>query len=218
MATRKALVHIGGIARELPAGDTLDGAGSGGSGYDGGGIVPRPGQWFHTPITGGLSNQGYPGLYASPLPIGKAVSLTAFQFKVSTAPSASTIITVGLYADNGSGSPGALIVDGGGVAITATGVYTVTLPNALALTAGLYWVVLGMPSQYNGIAVVAASGYGYLLQNYYMGWSDTWGANGTVGLWNTSYSGGALPATYGTTYNYQGPGGGSAPLVLVKFG
>jgi hypothetical protein len=48
---------------------------------------------------------------------------------------------LGLYADNGRGIPGALVVDGGTIDLsTATGVKTVTISNVI--TRGLYWLAL----------------------------------------------------------------------------
>jgi hypothetical protein len=51
---------------------------------------------------------------------------------------AGSVIRFGIYADNGSGYPGARIIDCGTAASTGTGVISVT--TSIALTPGLVWL------------------------------------------------------------------------------
>jgi hypothetical protein len=75
---------------------------------------------------------------AIPLIVGVAHTFTEIGVNCTTAGTGGNL-RFGLYADNGSGYPGALIRDYGTVAATSTGALTVTASNTLA--PGLYWLV-----------------------------------------------------------------------------
>lgn len=99
----------------------------------------KPGLWYG-PI-GGIStdvaetNQ----LRAAPLywPGGP---IDAIGIAVTTGAATSTI-RLGIYADDGTGYPGTLLLDAGTVDSSGTGHKEIILPSPVTLPAGLYWLV-----------------------------------------------------------------------------
>lgn len=76
-----------------------------------------------------------------PIVIPCALTVDKINVFVVTAGSAGALERMGIYADNGTdGQPGALIVDGGTVAVTATGFKEVTLGAPVTLQPGIVWV------------------------------------------------------------------------------
>jgi len=77
-------------------------------------------------------------LRACPLPVGKAVTLDRIGLEVTTAV-ATAVVRLGIYADDGNGYPGALVLDAGTIDASTTGFKEIVINQALA--AGLYWLV-----------------------------------------------------------------------------
>jgi hypothetical protein len=106
-----------------------------------------------------------------------------------------------LYADNGSGYPGALVSDFGVIgALTGTSVQTVTLATPLALASGLYWVasIFTATSTFPTVTGITAS-YGNVLP-YQLGFDTAAHALATSAEAATGISVagtyGAFPATF----------------------
>lgn len=77
------------------------------------------------------------GLRVGPLYLGGDATFDRIACRVQTAVAGSTV-RLGIYADNGSGRPGALILDAGTVDAATDGVKEIVISQSLA--AGLYWV------------------------------------------------------------------------------
>jgi len=83
-----------------------------------------------------LQNNG--DLQFHPCHITSDITIQSLSINVSTAASAtSTVVRLGIYADNGSGSPGSLVLDAGTVQINSTGIKTITVSQSLPK--GIYW-------------------------------------------------------------------------------
>lgn len=78
-------------------------------------------------------------LYAQPLPIPRAVTIDELSLQVTTA-AVGMKARLGIYEDDGSVYPGALVLDGGEVDVGSTGVKKVLISQAL--TKKLYWTVV----------------------------------------------------------------------------
>lgn len=107
----------------------------------GGGLVPtsKTGFWL-TPFphtSTGSSSLTQSRLDCVPLLIQKTVTLNSLGLRV-TVSAAATTIRLGLYADDGTGYPGALMVDAGTVDATGNGDKTIAISQVL--TPGLYWL------------------------------------------------------------------------------
>lgn len=68
----------------------------------------------------------------------EAITITRLWCEVTTVGEAGSVFRLGVWADDGAGKPGALVVDGGTVAGDSTGVKEVTVSQALPV--GTYWV------------------------------------------------------------------------------
>lgn len=77
-------------------------------------------------------------MYCQPFWVGNAITLDRIGIGFTTAASGSAV-RLGIYADNGSGYPGSLVLDAGTVA-TATGTGEPEITINQALTPGLYWL------------------------------------------------------------------------------
>ncbi|MBA7711917.1 hypothetical protein ES703_120884 [subsurface metagenome] len=78
-------------------------------------------------------------LYAQPLPIPRAVTIDELSLQVITG-AVGMKARLGIYEDDGSVYPGALVLDGGEVDVGSTGVKKVLISQAL--TEKLYWTVV----------------------------------------------------------------------------
>jgi parallel beta-helix repeat protein len=120
-----------------------------------------------------------------------------------TANVATAVHRLGIYADNGNGYPGALVLDAGTIdAATSTGIKEITI--ALSLTPGLYW--LGAVPQ-TAVATVRSRG----AINPLVGQST--GNNANVTHYTQTSVTGALPSTFTTT---AAPVQSSYPKVMLR--
>lgn len=78
-------------------------------------------------------------LRAMPMFFDRACTATSMAIYISTAVASSTV-RLGIYADDGAGAPGTLVIDAGTVDSSTTGVKSPTTFSA-SLTTGLYWLV-----------------------------------------------------------------------------
>lgn len=76
-------------------------------------------------------------LRVTPFVVPRRVSLTKIGLEVTSGGDAASTLRIGIYADDGAGYPGALVLDAGTVAGDAIAVAEITI--ALALEPGLYW-------------------------------------------------------------------------------
>lgn len=83
-----------------------------------------------------LHSQGF--AFASPFPVGQTTAFDRIGASIVTTPGeAGAKVRLGIYADTGTGYPGALIVDAGQIAADALGDFELTI--AQTLKPGLYW-------------------------------------------------------------------------------
>lgn len=80
----------------------------------------------------------YQTLYAVPVTFPVGVTLAEDDVQVTTAGAAGAVVRLGIYKDDGSGFPGALLGDFGTVSAVGTG--TKTLATSQVVPAGTYWM------------------------------------------------------------------------------
>lgn len=79
-------------------------------------------------------------LRAYPFPVYRPLQLGALFIQVTVAGSADSVVRMGVYADDGTGLPGALLMELGTISTAAPGVLTLNVPAPILLSTGLYWV------------------------------------------------------------------------------
>lgn len=85
------------------------------------------------------NNFGFGSLRATVFPVPRQITVTELHCEVTVAGDAGSVVRMGIYADDGFGYPGALLVDGGTDIATTTGMKVVAF-SAVTLLAGNYWV------------------------------------------------------------------------------
>jgi hypothetical protein len=100
----------------------------------------KPGRFFFaaSPGASGTIATTNGRLTATPVFFAKPVTIDALFAEVTAAGNAGAQVCLGIYADDGTGDPGALLVDGGTVAADAVAVAQVTF-SAITLQPGMYW-------------------------------------------------------------------------------
>lgn len=157
--------------------------------------------YLPSPLIASMSNTAIMAdvLYAMPYPIAVARTTSHIGIPIITGD-AGKVARMGLYADNGSCYPGALVADCGEFSVAdvelSTNVYVQTL------TAGLYWIALlsnGIPTTNRATDVIMITDRDGASPSYY----------GGIGKASSTY--GALsgfdPFPAGATYQYKGTGG-----------
>ncbi len=131
-------------------------------------------------------------LRAFPFFVPKTMRFDRIAINVTTAASANGVARIGIYADNGSLYPGALVVDGGEVATDATGVKEKNID--VTLQGGkLYWLCI-ITGTATGTQVRAIDrGAAYPIN----GLDNTLGTSCYLG-YAVAQAYGALPATFPT--------------------
>ncbi len=150
------------------------------------GISTGDGNQEHT--SGNLSRT-----WASPMVVPRKLKIDRLAVNVTTLQAAS-LTRLGLYRAQADGTPGVLVVDGGTVDSSTTGVKTVTVDESLS--PGLYWCAW----EYN-VASVGLRGRnsGSALA---LGFSSSLG-NFSLGIVYVTHTFGALPDPFGTVTAYD---------------
>jgi hypothetical protein len=113
-------------------------AAGGGGGIAWFGISKASGYYSTGPFALGSPNtMSQDTMWLTPIYAPVAVPLASIGLQVTTAV-ASTTIRLGIYADNGSGMPGALILDAGTIDSSTTGFKEITISQAVG--PGLLWL------------------------------------------------------------------------------
>lgn len=163
----------------------------------------QSGNYFFPIGAGLISTDTFPAgnLYLTPWLLEQATTIDRIGVDISTAAAAGTLVRPALYADNGTGYPGSLVVDPGTLAADAVAVVSATISQALA--PALYWV--GFVGQ--GAAVTARSAYGYEPVVPIAFGTATPDPGATPLAYFQAGVTGALPATFSTTKqsNYRMP-------------
>jgi len=79
-------------------------------------------------------------VYYSPLVVNVEGTFQAIGTNVTAGGGAGATLRFGIYADNGSGSPGRLLLDSGPVAATGTGAISEAISQVLL--PGVYWLAV----------------------------------------------------------------------------
>lgn len=153
---------------------------------------------------GGYGNisLGNNAVFAVPIPITKACTISGISAKVTTF--AGTSAYLGIYADDGTEGPGTLLASGT-VSTATTGVKTVTISLAIATprlvwgaivldNAGTAWYALNAATEYLGADSSLAPAY----------------------ILSKSVGSFTIPSTFPSTPDYwDGGGSGNSPLVYA---
>lgn len=140
-------------------------------------VTMKSGNYYFTNYAGATAVNAAPGnnsLRLSPFFVPRAVTLTRLGMEIVAVGDAGSTVRLGIYADDGTGQPGALLLDAG--TIPGDAVAMVEIVINLALPAGQYWVgnvVQGAPVTQPslrvmnnsltlvGISTIPAAGTGY---------------------------------------------------------
>lgn len=102
---------------------------------------PATGHYFLTASPAGSSTSSTLGvgtLRLLPWIVHRAITIDRIGAEVTSAGDAGSKLRLGIYADNGNGYPGALVLDAGTIDGDSATVQSVTISQALS--PGLYWV------------------------------------------------------------------------------
>lgn len=103
--------------------------------------VPLAGSYFYVNSPNATSTSAaltVGQLRMTPWVVPQALRLDRLGAEVTAAGDVGSRFRVGIYADNGTGHPGALVIDAGQIAGDAVGLQFATID--VTLPAGLYWV------------------------------------------------------------------------------
>jgi hypothetical protein len=102
-------------------------------------LTPVVGEWFEGPIaTTSTYAQPNGELMWRPFWVPRAMTLDRLGCEVTVGGGANAVTRLALASDDGTGKPGALLVDGGTAVTTGTGDKNVTINQAVP--AGLHWL------------------------------------------------------------------------------
>jgi hypothetical protein len=137
----------------------------------------KAGLYYATPVVArATATPTLNDLRAAPFLLAETTTFDRIAVDVNTGGSAGAVIRLGIYADDGDGYPGALVLDAGTVDSTGTGLLTITISQQLA--AGLYWLagVSQVATSVVNISTGSAIGLGAgtnLAQALWAGYSQT---------------------------------------------
>lgn len=150
-------------------------------------------------------------LRAVPFYTPVALSVARIGAEITAAGDAGGRLRLGVYADNGSGFPGALVIDAGTIAADAVATAEATLASPVTLTPGWYWlaaVVQAVTTTQPTVRIGAAATPGFL---FTPGTALPGAGSTAVGYSMTGVTG-ALPAAWSPTLTPTG----AAPRLLLK--
>jgi hypothetical protein len=158
--------------------------------------APQSGRWYRLPAcaTFGTSATATGTMHATPKFIAASVTLDRLGAEVTTVGEAGSKVRLGIYADDGTYRPGALVLDAGTINGDSNTVQSLTVSQAL--TRGWYWfamvnqvVVTTNPTWRTSAAIV---------EPMFLDTTSTPAAGGAVLSFTTTGVTGALPASFGT--------------------
>lgn len=158
--------------------------------------------------TGTNNSNGNGSLRLYAFACGQTVALSRMGAEITSAGDAGSTLRLGIYADDGFGMPGALVLDAGTIAGDSATVQEVTI--SVTLSPGIYWVggaVQGVTTTQPTVRVVQTP----LLPVSVAGSSIPSAAAGVVGANIGSVTGALPPSVAPSALN-----SGSAPRVFFK--
>lgn len=163
---------------------------------------------FHTnsPVAGNTTTAVLSSTLIRAHPFYVPFHTTIDKIAIEITTGTSGLIRLGIYQDDGNGSPSALLVDGGELTVTAPAVLTSDI--SLTVSPGLYWLAYSTNTANTARAITGA-------QTYAVGFPSTIG-NATMANAVQAYrSYAALPDPFTTPITY---GNFSAtPIIGVRF-
>jgi hypothetical protein len=172
-------------------------------------VYMRSGLYYAATVsnsTGALPNAS---LRLAPLQVPRSLSIDRIGAEVTTAGDAASTLTLCIYADDGSGYPGALVLNAGTVAADSTGVKEITLGSPQALTPGTYWIgatTLGVTTTAPIVRLINSS-------SSFVGVSSTAAASSGFNYGYThAVSGSVIPTNFSTTVTASG----TIPKVFIR--
>lgn len=167
--------------------------------------------WYYLGLTATTANTlGNGTLRLCPVFIPIEKTLDRIGAEITGAGESGSTLRLGIYRDDGTGFPGALLLDAGTIDATSATVQQITINQVI--TPGVYWIggaVQGAPTTQptvRNVSTFAHSGVGTA------GGSAAVPNQGLVGYSQAAVTAG-LPATFTTTVTI----GGSAPRVFWRF-
>ena len=157
-------------------------------------------------------------IFATPFYMRAGSVVKTLSFNVTAANASPWHGEVCLYADTGSGLPGALLLDSGSIAVgaTVTGMQTFTLSPALTLGAGTIWLSFITDSAAESVSSLGNASVGPLSSATIIGWAslaNASAATNTTGVF-AAQTFGTCPATFpAATYG----DGAAIPYIYVGF-
>lgn len=141
-------------------------------------------------------------LMAAPMYMRSASLVKTLSFDITTGNAAAWNARMCVYADTGAGLPGALVADGGTIAVgsgSVTGVQTATLAgNGVVMGPGWYWSAFMADNNSENVSSIGNGAAGPITSSRLMGWSSP--ANAVAGTTATgvfaAQTFGACPATF----------------------
>jgi hypothetical protein len=166
--------------------------------------APKTNAWYFSSVTGGINTKALTAgdLYCMPVVLPyDSVTLQALGLDVTTAGSAGSVARMGIFADDGTGYPGALVAGSevSGIVTTATGFKSGTLAAPLTIRGGFYW--FGLVAQTAGFTSRSYGGNLEAMRVPMMNSGTTTLSSGTTQVQSYRQTGvtGALPSTFTTT-------------------
>lgn len=129
------------------------------------------------------------------LKVDKTTSFDRIACEVTTAGTGTSVMRLGIYADDGGGYPGALLLDAGTIDATSTGSKQITI--AVTLTPGVWWLPVS-PQTITGSPVLRGTNSPYLIAPK-VSLTDSAGFNS----WKQTGITGALPAAWSSSKNAE---------------
>jgi hypothetical protein len=171
-----------------------------------------PGHYYQCTPTAALTTSNSPAngdLRLTPFYVPSALTLSRLGMEVTTVGDTGSTLRLGIYADNGTGYPGGLVLDAGTILGDSATVQELTISQALA--AGLYWVgavVQGVTTTKPTLRTLSS----HIRSDVSMGTATPIAGQVPNCCWVQGGVTGALPSTFSTAKSPSA----TAPRMFVK--
>lgn len=160
--------------------------------------------------TSNTTGAGYLRLY--PVPVFDTWTIDRLGAEITSAGTAGSLLRLGIYADNGSGLPGALVLDAGTILGDSATVQALTVSKVLL--PGLYWFGGALQGTLTSQPTIRTVTPPMEMPGFSLYGTSIPTANSVIaGYLDTGPHSGALPANYTATPTL----GGYAPRCFVRF-
>lgn len=142
-------------------------------------------------------------LRVSPFCVPNQVTVSRIGAEVTVAGDSGSKVRLGIYADDGTGRPGNLVVDAGQIAGDSATVQGITLGTPVTIGPGIYWAAWAVQSVTSVSPTLRTNQD--IGMNMEAGTSDPTTGLNVFGFLQNSVTG-ALPSTWGSSYSVSGLG------------